>query len=683
MAPAVTDASAVLEEVVVTATRRPTEWQQVPASLSIVPAGAVRDLRMVTIDDVAGQVPDLAISAVGNTTPWVFLRGVGSNDINANAAGAVGIYQDDVYMNSTAAQLQQMYDLERVEVLKGPQGALYGRNTTGGVINLISMKPQPVDSFLGRLSYGWNNQLDAEVAGNVAIGEHWLARVAAVRHSRDPLFDNTNGTGDGTDTDNWAARGMLRYRQQEHDWILTLYGSQVDAKAAEYDKSLIAAHPVRADVGEPRSEPLSWPGYEKVDIRGATLAGTMRFPTSELTSITSVMNSRRDSRLDLDSSAPDWIDQTRRNDATQYSQEFRLASHREGGLQWLVGAWYFRENLDAQVLLKANQALGVPSLTFVSDTQYSQQDTAWAAFVDLTWKLDRLSLLAGGRFTDEKKHFRTSQQGYFNAPLATSDQQDSWSRPAGSLGLSYALDPRLTVYGRYSHGFRAGGFNAGGGVDDPAFGPEYVDMFEAGMKATLADRRLRLDLTLFAGDYRDMQVYALVATPDGPTTQYLTNAAKAGIRGVEAGASWRATGRLQIDVTGAWLDARFDRYVDGTNVDRSGNRLAGAPETTLSGVIRYEIPLRSGARITATVDGSYRDGFYFDSANTARYAADARSLLGARIGYTAPGGRYSLALWGRNLTDETFFTRATTFLVLDSIAVGEPRTYGVEIGVRL
>lgn len=673
-----------LEEIVVTATKRTVDVQQLPIAVSVVTAQSIHAMRMTTIDTLAQQVPDLVVSAAGNTTPWVFLRGVGTNDINANSVGAVGIYQDEVYMNGTATQLQQMVDLDRVEVLKGPQGTLYGRNTTGGVINLVSMKPQAVDSASGRVSYGRYDQLDIEAIGNVAINDELAARLALVRHSRDPVFENTHGAGDGSDIDNWAARGALRYQRGDQDWLLSVYGSSVDAKATEFDKSLIAQHPQRADVGVPRSEPLSWPGHEKVDILGGTLHGAIDFGSVALASISAVVNSRRDTRVDIDSSAPDWLDQTRRNEATQLSQELRLASRTEGPLEWVSGLYFFREDLDATVLLEANQALNVPALTFVSDTEYSQRDTSAAAFGDATWRTtDRLSLFAGGRYTYEEKDFRTSQQGYFNAPLTSSRQRQSWTRPSGSAGFSYAFTAQVLGYGRYSHGFRAGGFNAGGGVDDPAFGPEYVDMFEVGMKSTFADGRARLNAALFSAGYRDMQVYALVSSPAGPTTQYLTNAARASIEGIEADLSWRPLSHLQIDLSAAWIDAQFDRYVDGSNIDRAGNRLAGAPETSWSAIVRYDQPLVRGAKFVLSADANYRDGFYFDAANTGRFAADARHLVGARLAYVSADERFSVALWGRNLGDELHFVRATSFLNMDSIVVGDPRTYGVEIGMKL
>lgn len=673
-----------LAEIVVTATRRTTDVQNIPVAITALSYNAVRDLQMTTIDSVAQQVPNLVVSAVGNNTPWVFMRGVGMNDINANSVGAVGIYQDDIYLNSTAAQLQQMHDIERVEVLKGPQGTLYGRNTTGGVIKLVAVKPAMRDELTGRVSYGRYDQIDLEGAANLAIDERWATRLAAVRHRRDAIFENTNGTGDGSDVDNWAARATLRYQPDQQDWLLTIYGSQVDARATEYDKSLLSEHPVRADVGVPRSEALTWPGHEKLDIRGATLSGSIDFARLNLTAITGIVDSKRDSRLDLDSSAPDWLDQRRWNQAAQITQEFRLTSRDAGAFEWTIGAYYFREDLDAIVLLRANQALNVPALTFLSDTQYSQHDASWAMFGDSTWQAGRrLSLFIGGRFTGERKQFTTSQQGYFNSPLATTHQVQTWREPSGSAGLSYAFTPQTMAYARYSHGFRAGGFNAGGGVNDPSFGPEYVGTGEIGFKSLLAEHRIRLNLALFSSDYRDMQVYALVADPAGATTQYLTNAAKAEIQGAEMELSWRFSRRFQIDLSGAYLDAGFQRYVDGSGIDRSGNALTGAPRATFSGLLRYELPLSGGARVIVTGDAGYRSMFYFDSANTERFAAGARTLWGARIAYVSSSERYGLSVWGRNLSDELYFVRATSFLNLDSIAVGEPRTYGIEISARL
>lgn len=184
---------------------------------------------------------------------------------------------------------------------------------------------------------------------------------------------------------------------------------------------------------------------------------------------------------------------------------------------------------------------------------------------------------------------------------------------------------------------------------------------------------------IFHSDYRDMQVFALTTGTDGVVTQYLTNAARSSIDGVEVELGWRPLVDVHLDLSGAWLDARFDEYVDGANVDRSGNRLAGAPRTTFSALARYEPALSRGGRLQFIVDASYRDEFYFNSANTARFASPARTLLGARVGYAGPEDRYRVSIWGRNLTDELYYSRATSFLAIDAILVGEPRSYGIEL----
>lgn len=669
-----------LEEVIVTATRRAVDVQRVPAAISVVSAATIDDLSMSTIDDVAAQVPGVVVSRGSNTTPWVFIRGVGMNDINANSVGSVGLYFDDVYLSNTAAQMFPLFDLERVEVLKGPQGTLYGRNTTGGVLRMVPVNPAPEPGGYARVSYGRHEQFDFEGAGNVPLNELWSARLAGVRHTREPIFENTNGTGDASDVDTWAARGSLRYRSDAQDWVLGLYGARYDALAPARDISLIAEHPDRADIGKPRSGALGWPGWDKADIRGATLNGTADLGSVELASVTGWLESERNSGVDLDFSPPEWFSETRWNEATQFSQELRIASTGSSSLDWTTGLYAFREDLDATVQFRADQAFGNPAVTFDSYAVYAQQTTSAAAFGHVAWHLtDRLSLLAGARYTCEEKHFRTEQEGYFGAPYEAAQQEARWCRPSGEVGASVSWTPDTMAYARISSGFRAGGFNAGGGVDDPRFEPEYVDQYEIGLKTVLAQDRLRVGAAVFHSDYRDMQVFALVTGLDGVLTQYLTNAARSSIDGLEVELGWRPLADLHLDLSGAWLDARFDEYIDGADIDRSGNRLVGAPRTSLSALARYEPALARGGHLQFIVDASYRDEFYFNSANTARFASPSRTLLGARVGYAGPEDRYRVSLWGRNLTDELYYSRATSFLAIDAILVGEPRSYGVEV----
>lgn len=669
-----------LEEVIVTATRRTLDVQQVPAAISVVSAATIDDLSMSTIDDVAAQVPGVVVSRGSNTTPWVFIRGVGMNDINANSVGAVGIYLDDVYLSNTAAQMFPLFDLERVEVLKGPQGTLYGRNSTGGVMRMVPMNPAPEAGGFARVSYGRHEQFDFEGAGNVPLNERWSARLAGVRHTREPMFENTNGTGDASDVDTWAARGSLRYQSQAQDWVLGVYGARYDALAPARDKSFIAQHPDRADIGKPRSEPLGWPGWDKADITGATLNGTADLAHFELASVTGWVESERDSKTDLDFSPPEWFAEARWNKAVQVSQELRIASIGNASIDWTAGLFGFHEDLDATVQFMADHAFGSPAVTFDSYAVYAQQTTSAAAFGHATWRLTgRFSLLAGARYTCEEKRFDTEQEGYFGAPYEAAKQRARWCRPSGEVGASVHWTRDTMAYARISTGFRAGGFNAGGGVEDPPFEPEYVDQYEIGVKTVLAQERLRMGAAIFHSDYRDMQVFALTTGTDGVVTQYLTNAARSSIDGVEVELGWRPLVDVHLDLSGAWLDARFDEYVDGANVDRSGNRLAGAPRTTFSALARYEPALSRGGRLQFIVDASYRDEFYFNSANTARFASPARTLLGARVGYAGPEDRYRVSIWGRNLTDELYYSRATSFLAIDAILVGEPRSYGIEL----
>ena len=667
----------VLEEVIVTATKRAASVQDISGAVSALSAKTMEDLRLENIADAALQVPNVTLSTAGNHTPFIFIRGLGLSDFNAISVGSVGIYQDEVYMNSTAAQLQQMYDLQRIEVLRGPQGTLYGRNTTGGVINLVSNRPEQENSLSLKGSYGRYDQVDLEAVGNLAFTEELASRLAIVRHTRDAIFENTNNTGDATDADSWAARAMLRWdATEEQSWYFSLYGSKVDESARGRDRSNIAEHPNRSDPGKPRSEPLTDPGHEKIDVFGSTLIGNIDFSSFTLTSVTGFLNSERDTEEDIDSLAIDTLWDMRRNEADQFSQELRLASDGSSNLDWTVGLYYFYEDLEAEVDLEANNLFNA---TFVSMTDYTQETTTYALFSDLSYQLsERIELFGGLRWTYEEKDFETAQEGFFFAPFETQRQKDDWSEMSGAVGVNYAFSDSSMVYLKYSNGFRAGGFNAGGAVSDPSFDPETVESLELGYKFENDPRTLRLNLAAFVNDYKDMQVFALVVE-NGVPRQYLTNAAEASISGFEAEMVWQPTASLQFNFSAGILNTEFDEYIDGNGVDLSGNSLVGAPETTASGIVSYELPLSNGGAIRFISDVSYSDEYYFDNENTDRRAAQERTLVGARLAYEPEDRHYSIALWGRNLTDEEYFTRTTNIINWDSIFLGDPRTYGIEV----
>jgi iron complex outermembrane receptor protein len=576
-----------------------------------------------------------------------------------------------------------MFDLERVEVLRGPQGTLYGRNTTGGVVNLVSRRPENRNGFEAMVGFGNHSQLDLQGAANVVLNDSTAARISFVIHERDSIFENTNGTGDPSDVSNWGARGMFSFGPSDaQEWLLNVYGSSVDEAARGRDRSSVAATPDRMDPGTVRSEPLTRAGWDRVDIAGGTLSGTFDFSSVELASVTGFLNSRRDSRDDLDSQAPDILDDKRRNEADQFSQEFRLSSASGGDLDWTVGAYYFLEDLDGSVVLDANDLLGA---SFHSVTEFAQETASGAVFADVTYALtDRWLLTGGARWTYEEKDYAVQREGFFNAPLVTDRAVNDWAEPSGGVGIEYLFSEDVMAYLKFTRGFRAGGYNAGSSLPNPQFDPEFVKSWEAGLKSTWLQDSLRVNVSAFSNQYEDMQVFTLVTPPaGGPPVQFLTNAAESRIKGLEVELAWRPTTNLQFDLAAGHLDAEFTDYIDDTNTDRSGNKLIASPELTLSGMLHYTIPLPSGAVIRMTADGSYRDDYYFDAANTERTASHAYWLTGARVSYTSSSERLGISIWGRNLGDEVYVDRVATFVGIDSILIGNPRTYGVEFTLRL
>ena len=733
-------ASEGIGDIVVTAQRREQNLQDVPVAVTAFSGDTIADLGIQSSSDIAGVVPNLEIGLPGGegNQPLIYVRGVGLADTNSNNAGPNGVYVDEVYISSPGAQTFQLFDLERVEVLKGPQGTLYGRNATGGAINFITAKPSNDFQAQASLSYGSFDTISGEAAVGGPIGEGVRFRIAGTgTHSNGYVHNLLTGrreNGQGS----FALRGQLAFDVADtFDALLSVHGGKVDTRAPQY-RSLglldpatgfttpcapdaIAANQcgnVLGYVSPPRFYDGEYDKSEKLKVKnwGASARLGWDLGGVTLTSISAYEWNDKMHREDSDASplALLHIDYGVRSDT--FSQELRLSGS-GGGVEWVAGAYYLHEILKQNQtgdLFGALRALtpdggadtsgattgGAPVL--FSRTLNRQTTEAASIFGQIEIALaPKLRATAGGRYNYERKHFLAATQledavidGFAIPggilPLYAFDNRKSFENVSFKIGLDYDITDDVMAYASVSTGFKSGGFNGGFLSFDPAeaavqaqpFEEETLTAYEVGLKSTLLDRRLRFNAAAFYYDYKDLQLYTLINTGAIPLS-LLDNAANATIYGAEFEMIAKPADRLDITLNLGLLDTEVKDFVTAT-ADLSGNRLALSPSVTFSGMANYEVPLSSGLALAIQPSASYRSSQYFSADNNPLLKQKGYWLLGGRIALKDEDGRWEAALFGRNLTRTKYINYAvdlTDFGFIEQFR-GEPRTFGVELRVK-
>jgi len=693
-----------IDEIVVTAQRRAQSLQDVPIAISAFQAGDLDAFDFTDPSDIAAQVPNLQVSGAYNQSKPIFaLRGISFKSFNATDSQAVGIYNDEVYIASRSGQLFQMFDLERVEVLRGPQGILYGRNTTGGAINFVSKKPGDEFQANAALTLGRFNQFDVEAGVSVPIIENRLsARVAAVANNRDG--DTLNEfTGDKVNSrDDWAARALIRFRPTERqDWMLNVHGGVSRGNGSYYYSRGIAptGDGRFSDFFDYVENPHWWTlasdlpeAYEDIDNFGVTLTGVIEFEGFSVTSVTGYDKTDYVTHEDSDASPAKLVDVVYDDETEQFSQELRAASSGEGPLQWLIGLYYFTDSLKADNYY----SFGVIDPAAFSRQAYDQDSENFSVFGQVSYDLaSALTVHLGGRWTYEKKemHFRTTDFLVYSLgpdPEVTADVRtsDSWKEFTWKIGLDYRINEDVLAYASYNRGFKSGGYNGIVFIADEfsRVDPEFVNAYEVGIKSSWWERRLVLNLAAFYNDFSDLHVFNFTEGPSGVPVTQIVNAASARSYGVEAEMVVQPIEGLRIQAGVGLLDTRIKRVDVPELAGLAGNRLALSPRFNFNGVVEYEIPLGGNAgSLTPRLEASRTAGQYFDPSSDPLAYQAGYWLLNAALSYQDAADRYSITLWARNIANKKYLTESLPFtdFGLYEQKHGERATYGVTFRYHL
>ena len=664
-------AAAELGTVTVTARKREETLQDVPISVSAFTAGALEKLNVRDIGDLQGKVPNLTIYAArgSNSTLTAYIRGIGQADPLWGFDPGVGIYLDDVYVARPQGALLDVFDVERVEVLRGPQGTLYGKNTIGGAIKYIS-KPLPVDTE-GYASVTLGNYSERDVKagiGGASADGVWRARVAGAYLTHDGFGRNLLTGEDVSDKDTRAVRASVGYFPSAQ------FNAQLSLDAMNDDSNVrgakrLALNPFDAAKTPPNRSDFDvqngMPNVNATDLRGSSLV--MNFlPGGDWSfkSVTAWRSGDTDTNIDFDTLPNKITDVSATYKDHQFSQELQANFDAAGSFHGVAGLYYFRGSASGRVKNNFLNAI-------FGDTGGTVDTDSFAVYGDGTWDIsEALSLSAGLRYTHEKKTADVLNLSYSDATFTTvtgvaADFTDSVTANNVSprLSLDYRLNPSVLLYASASRGFKSGGFNiranaAAVPASAKPFKDESVDAYEIGSKMSFLDERLFLNTALFYNRYKDVQlsVFTSYTMPNGQPGFFgdFTNAGKAHVSGAEVEAAFRPAEHWTLNGNIAVLNPKYDEYIDaGVNV-AAKKRFTNAPAFQAGLNLQYDTRL-GGGDFTARVGGRYQTKVYPTTDLSPAIMQNEYALLDASLIWDIDGP-WSFALNGTNLTNREYRT---------------------------
>jgi iron complex outermembrane recepter protein len=675
-----------LEEITVTATKRDTNLQSTAIAITSFNLQELSQSQSLSISDLQMTTPGLWVGAdngLGNNP--MAIRGIGSINLSLGADEAVGTYIDGVYQGRPYTSEFQFIDASDIEVLRGPQGTLYGRNATGGAILINTLTPGPDTVLNGDFTGTQLNGFEGHgIASGPIVPGTLYGKIAVGESSRDGYSINTL-TGQALNGyRNYQLSSALRWTPEESvDTTLRIFYGVNDNTVASHN--VLDGLPIN-DI------PATFPNEGHRNYFGATLNGTFSLPFATLTSITGYVDSGTHTLL---SNGDVGLTQYRdENWAHQWYQEVRLASDEKGPITYIIGANAFRENVSDRTDFAL---LFVPvGLNFFNDLT----TTSYAGFVEATAKLiSQLRLTAGVRYTHDKKDFDNclAAGDYTNiltdyTPDGCKDKftpaSNSWNATTPHFVLDYQFTPEVFGYLSATRGFRSGGWNYTEAVSaSSAFNPEYVWSYEGGLKSEFLDHRVRTNVSVFQANYTDAQIRVLDPAVD---LFNVKNAGKAKIRGVDIEVAAKPSDALRIGANLSWLDAKYTTFsyeqFGGTGeVNYAGNRLDYAPEWQGGLTADYSISVPGGATLMPRVEASYVSEVFFNEQNLPPSDAPGHAVINLRLRYTAQSALWGVQLFVDNLTSHqspqySFVGSPPNVL---SVYFGPPRIAGAQVFWKL
>jgi iron complex outermembrane receptor protein len=673
-------ASGAIGDIIVTATRRESRVQATPLAISALDSAAMANSNITDIKRLNAQVPSLFVGGsdgFGSTS--VTIRGIGSLAIGMGADEGVGIYIDGVYQSKPYGNLFEFVDLDRVEVLRGPQGSLYGRNATGGAINIVTK--QPGNEFTGEVNAQYTNYNGVRVAGYVMapiVQDKLSIKIAAGSNTRDGWAYDPTRQEDLYNVNNQYVSASLRWTPDEATDV-TLAGRLGRSRSnVQYKDANDTSLPLKIF-------PADYPGFDRSSYSAATLTINHDVGFATLTSISAYGHGKSATSEDSDlTAAPSFLYNSNQNNS-QLSQEIRLVSTGSSPFSWVIGASYSHET--SNIYLPFQIAIADTLVLFDAHLKTN----SYSAYAEGTYKLtDQLSVTGGLRYNYDDKDWRgcvsvtpltgtTISSALCNGPATGTDSRH-WGSLTPHASINFQANHDLLFYVSATRGFRSGGWNFTDATSfRSGFNPETIWSYEGGLKSMLFDRRLKFNLTGFYSNYDKLQV----RVNDGPFLA-TRNAGSARIYGVELETNLRLFDALDLGLTGSYLNAKYSKFVstaNGITTDFAGNYLSRAPKWSVNVFGQYKIDTPIGT-LTPRVEYRYTSEVFYTQDNIQPQGADPYRELNLRLKYQPQNERWSLTGFVDNLTNKQF--RASTFLgnLPGQVAAtySTPRIYGIRAG---
>lgn len=729
----------MLEEIVVTARKRAESLQDAAVSVSAFTAEGLQRAGIGDVLEVVNRVPGFTMNADNATEPNIFMRGIGTDIESAASSPAVGFFLDDVYLSRAQGTNLELFDFERIEVVRGPQGTLYGKNVVGGAVNFITKQPTEDQDTVAEVSVGNYSFLQFRGATGGALADNLYGRIAFSARGRDGFAYNTFTKNDVEDLSSMGVKGALRLVASETlEVTASADFSRRRSDGRWIDMVIPSAHNVPFKNPDPRKGPNNTDGRQHSDVGGSSIKAVWSLENGSITSLTGYRdaafedkNNDAGSYLDMDKLLRDAngriqfgkIDRSKFNDdfyinaktedVKTFSQEFRYSSDFDGPFNVMAGVFYMGEDIDR------NEDADYIFVDYFAQGRETARTTAkgdtWSAFVEGTWDVtDSVTAIGGVRYTKDIKKFTVARAAFGDflgqdfedargrpTTAFTAGDKHTWSAWTPSATLQWKTNDDVMLYATVAKGFKSGGWN-GENANNPTeaavpYDPEFAWNYETGIKSQWLDNRLRLNLTGFVADYKDLQTQQYVIFSSAlPPDNVIANAGKARVKGLELELLAVPVEGLTLSGSYALMDGKItgDLISTALRYDPScfcskpvptnlkGNKLRRTPKNSLSAGAQYEFPVNDKVNGLIRADYSWTDGYFFENENSDRTWNPSYGLIDAGIGVVADDGAWEVMLWGKNLSDKLYTAGKTDVIGSVLASYAPPRTYGVTLKVK-
>jgi iron complex outermembrane receptor protein len=687
----------VLEEITVTAQRRNESIQTVPVAVTAIDPVQLERRQITDTKQVIYNVPNLTgNSNVGQATATAFfLRGVGTTENLATADTSVGLYVDDVYIARQAVNNFNLADIERIEVLRGPQGTLYGRNTNGGAIKIVTKKPSADPSLAVQGSYGNYDRWSLRLSGNTPITDEVFVRANFLTQQGDGYIRNLTLGKDVNDLDYIGGRIAVRALPSENVDINFAFDYSKDVTNGNYASDIAGV--LRPSLNDLRKSVSGLNALGEAETLGGSLNVSWEVSDSfSLLSVTGYRETDQNLDIDLSDQPSPFYNLKQRQIADQISQEFQGSGELTDSLRVVAGVYYFKETADINLTDLTRSVANGPQSRF--NKVYDIEIESYAAFAQLEYTLGDFTLLAAARYTSEDRSMDVVQTSSIPTTLFNYTTADlraraangqnitpdrSFSRTTPKFGVNWQINDDLFAYGSYTEGFRSGGWTGRALRVDQFinFAPETVETYELGLKATLAGGKVRWNTSVFSMDYSDL---FNTLTIGGVFT---VQTADAKIEGAETEFTYRASRWLDLFANIGYLDTAYK----GTRPVNLAPELQRSPQLQVKAGFSVDYPLAAGS-LLVNADAFYTDKYLASPANLS-FTVPLQpagvgvtgdfTIVNASVGYRWNEGKYDVSASCTNCFDEEYFEGGTYIGPYAGVWTGAPRFYRVSFGIRM